>query len=423
MPEGNQALSRRQALGKVAHATGAFAAVAQSHSQGADLPIDNKRSDSYESYWRRFRHEQFVIPDNRIFLNNGSLGVTPRPVLSAMKDYLDRAAALAMADVPRWGYESLMEERTELAEFLHCQPENLAFTHNCTEAMSIIANGLELAAGDEVILTDQEHGSGIECWRLKEFRAGIQVKEVKIPIQPTDPGELVAPLMEAIGPRTKVISFSGITTKTGLILPVQTICNLARERNVLTVLDGAHMNGQIPVNLAEIGCDYYAGSPHKWMFAPAGCGLLYGLGDRLDRLYPAVVTGGWKNKKGLHAARFMMVGTNNRVTIEGMVTGLRFLRRLGEESVYERLQALADYALSLANARDYLKVITPADPRFYRALVSIQFNSENVSPLMAALQERKFVVLGGRRMRISCHVHTRKSDLDHFFSVCDEILG
>lgn len=159
------------------------------------------------------------------------------------------------------------------------------------------------------------------------------------------------------------------------------------------------------------------------MFAPAGCGLLYGRGDRLDQLHPTVVTGGWDNKSGLRAARFMMIGTNNRVTIEGMMAGLRFLRGLGEAAAYQRLQDLARHARTLATQRDYLDIITPADPRFYQAMVTVRFKPEDMTPLMDALKAQQFVVLGGRRFRISCHIHTRKRDLDRFFSICDTVFG
>ena len=259
-------ISRREAISRFTLATGAIATstkAAQPEPPPAPgLPGLPEGTDR-ESHWEQWRAQQFLLPEDRIFLNNGSLGITPRPVLAAMRHYLEEAAALAMPDVPRWGYETLEAERSEMAAFLGCPMETLAFTHNCTEAMSLIANGLDLKPGDEVLLTDQEHGSGIQCWKLKEARVGITVREIKIPVQPTDPNDLAGPLIDSIGPRTKVISFSGITTKTGLILPSQAICQQARERNVITVLDGAHMNGQIPVNLEEIGCDYFAGSPHK----------------------------------------------------------------------------------------------------------------------------------------------------------------
>ncbi|MSU63607.1 MAG: aminotransferase class V-fold PLP-dependent enzyme [Pedosphaera sp.] len=376
-----------------------------------------------DRFWSRLRSEQFLVPEWRSFLNPASLGVMPRPVLKAVVDSLTRGAEYATDDVQRWGYETLDPERTEMADFLGCRKDELAFTHNCTEAMSTIANGLDLRPGDEVLLTNQEHGSGIASWKLKAARYGTTVREVEIPVTPKQPEELTDPLISAIGPRTRVLSFSGITSPTGLILPVRQICQAAREKGVITVLDGAHMDGQVSVNLHDLGCDYFTGSPHKWLFAPPGCGLLYGRGDGLDRLWPLCVSSGWDNKESLRSARFMMIGTNNRSTIDGMIAGVRFLKELGEEVVYQRMHHLARLVMKEAQRRSYLELVTPDDSRFFQAMVSIRFKSDKLDALWPALKEGKVNVIGGQRSRLSLHIHTRPSDIKKFFQVCDRVLA
>jgi isopenicillin-N epimerase len=416
-------MNRRHALGRLAFGAALLAGPAREPlAQAPTLPAADLLHRDPEAYWSRLRQDQFLLPNDRLFLNNGSLGVTPKPVLRAMTDYLERAAALEMDDAPRWGYETLDAEREEMAEFLGCRKDELAFTHNCTEAMCTIANGLDLQAGDEVILTNQEHAGGTMCWRVQEKRRGIRVRLIEIPVTPRDPGEITDQLISAIGPRTRVLSFSGITTTTGLILPVKQICAAAREKGVISVVDGAHMNGQIPVNLRGLGCDYFAGSPHKWMFAPAGCGFLYGRDGALDRLWPSIVSSRWDDKEQLRAARFMMVGTNNRAIFEGMMAGLRFLKQLGEATICARLQHLASMTIRLAKQRDYLDLISSDDPRFYQAMAKIRFKTENVQPALDALKKHKIVFLGGREIRLSAHVHTRPSDLEKFFAICDRAI-
>ena len=359
----------------------------------------------------------------RAFLNNGSLGVVSKPVFADIVDYLQRSAELNVDHYPRWGYETLDEEREEMAAFLGCHKDELAFTHNCTEAMNIVANGLDLKEGDEVLLTDQEHTGGTACWEMKAARFGIKVRKVPIPVAPQDPAEISERLISAIRPRTRVVSFSGITTKTGLILPVRQICKAARAKGVITVVDGAHMNGQIPVDLHDLGCDYFAGSPHKWMFAPAGCGILYGRPEMLDRLWPSIVSGGWNNKEQLKAARFMRIGTNNRAIIHGMMAGLRFLKSLGPENVYRRMGALSRLIIRHAKNRSYLELVSSADPRMYNALVTIRFKTETPERFPRTLQEKNFWVLGGRQMRLSSHVHTRPRDIEEFFEIADDVLA
>lgn len=416
-------VNRRGALRRLA-AFGALAALPWEQAQASAPPLPDREQlkRDPEEFWARLRAEQFLLQDQRIFLNPGSLGVAPRPVLEAVSASLQRGAEYATDDIERWGYETLEADRRAMAEFLGCAPPELAFTHNCTAAMSIIANGLDLRAGDEVLITNQEHGGGSACWRLKAARAGITVREVEIPVTPKEPGELAERLISAIGPRTRLLSFSGITSPTGLILPVRQICQAARQKSVLTVVDGAHMDGQIPVHLRQLECDFFAGSPHKWMFAPAGCGLLYGRDDALDHLWPCVVTSGWDDKT-LHAARFMMIGTNSRAILHGMMEGLRFLRNLGPDLVYARTHQLARLVMERARHRTYFELITPDDSRLFHAMVSLRCTAQNLDPLTAALRANRINVVAGPRFRISTHVHARPGDIEKFFQVCDSVLG
>lgn len=377
-----------------------------------------------ERYWAQLRTEQFLLAKDRVFLNPGSLGVMPRVVMNRVIETLTRGAEYATDDVVRWGYERLETERSIMATFLGCRTEELAFTHNCTEAMSIIANGLDnLRPGDEILTTNQEHGGGSACWRLRAARTGVAVREVELPTTPKSPDELLDRLIAAIHPRTRVVSFSGITSPTGLHLPVRQICRAAREKGVISVVDGAHMDGQIHVDLRELECDYFAGSPHKWMFAPPGCGLLYGRDDRLDQLWPCVVNAGWDDKAGARAARFMMIGTNNRSTIDGMMEGLRFLQQLGPELVYRRIHHLARLALAEVQRRPYLEAVTPDDDRLFHAMVSFRFRTDPGDRLAKALKAANINALGGARTRISTHIHCRPSDIEAFFRVCDQVAG
>ncbi len=387
----------------------------------AALPSATLRETTPELYWQRIRDEQFMLPDWRNFLNNGSLGITPRPVLKAIEDFMEGAAGLASDQYPRWGYETLDEERAEMAAFVGCKKDELAFMHNATEAMSTIAAGIDLKAGDEVLITDQEHVSGQNPWKLKVARYGVTLREVKIPIPPKSSAQLADVVVSAIGPKTRVVSFSGILTTIGTIMPVREICDAARKKGVITVIDGAHMNGQIPLQLSELGCDYFAGSPHKWMFAPAGCGLLYIREENLDRLWPSIVTGDW-DKKELKAARFMKLGTNNRATVVGMMAGLKFLRELGPENVYKRIHDLARYNESLARQRPFIEVLSSADERLYGSLICIGFKGADLTPMWRALRSRRIWTMISPSLRVSTHIHTRRRDLEEFYATLDEVF-
>ena len=387
------------------------------------LPDPALREKDPEKYWLQVRREQFLLPGWRAFLNNGSLGVAPRPVVRAVTEFVETAAALIHDEYPRWGYEELDAERAEMAAFVGCKKEELAFTHCATEAMSVIANGIDLKPGDEVLITDHEHPSGIAPWALRAQRHGISVREVKIPHPPQSPEQLTEILVSAIGPRTRVLSFSGIISPTGVLMPVRDICRAARAKGVLTVVDGAHMNGQVPFRLSELECDYFAGSPHKWMFAPAGCGLMYIREEHLDRHWPVIVTGDW-DKKDLKAARFMKIGTNNRATIAGMMAGKRFLEALGPDSVYRRIHELAKRVYAMAEQRPYLRLLSSADDRLYGALVTVAFPENfRFDEFWRKARERRIWLYGGQRLRISTPIHLRMSDIEATFALFDEVAG
>jgi isopenicillin-N epimerase len=288
--------------------------------------------------------------------------------------------------------------------------------HNATSGLCTVANGLDLRPGDEVLLTDQEHPSGRGCWYQKQARFGIRVREVPIPLPPKSADQLADVMISAIGPRTRVISFSGITTTSGLIMPIRRICDAARAKGVLSVVDGAHMNGQIPFRLSDLGCDFFAGSPHKWMFAPAGCGILYIREEMLDRLWCDVMSGNWNNHS-LKAARFMIVGTNNRAIIEGMMAGLRFLKQLGPERVYARIHSLARLAYKMACDLPGARVLSSEDDRLYGGLVAFELKTPAWPAIHEVLKQKRVWHAAAEHTRLSTHIHTRPQDIEEFFSI------
>jgi isopenicillin-N epimerase len=397
-----------------------WSAMNRRHALAAMLGLPAEMGRDPEKYWLKIRREQFSLPDWRAFLNNGSLGIAPKPVVRAVEEYLEKSASLTIPDgeYPRWGYETLDAQREEAARYLGCHKDELAFTHNATEALSTFANGVDLQPGDEVLMTDQEHGSGRSGWLLRQARYGITVREVKIPLPPRDSGLLTDVMISAIGPRTRVLFFSGITTTTGLVMPMQEICRAARAKGLITVIDGAHVNGQIPCKISELGCDYYAGSPHKWMFAPAGSGILWGRREMLDRLWPAIVTGQWDNRER-RAGRFQYVGTNNRSIIEGMVAGVRFANAIGPERIYARIHELARNVRRKAQDMGF-KVLTPDDDSLYGSLVAFEPTGVNQEKFRDLCTKRRIWALSGQRIRVSTHIHTRPQDVDLLFETFRE---
>jgi selenocysteine lyase/cysteine desulfurase len=204
-------------------------------------------------------------------------------------------------------------------------------------------------------------------------------------------------------------------------MPVREICREAKLKGVTVVVDGAHMHGQIPAKISEFGCDYFVASPHKWMFAPAGCGFLYIREENLERLWPAVVSGSWDDYK-LKAARFMNVGTNNRAIFEGLSAGIAFGESVGRDAIYTRIHQLGRMAFDRAAKVPYLELLTPDDDRMFAGMVTFKFRKDPAR-LWEVCKEKKVWVINSPRLRLSTHIHTRPSDIDLFFGLMEETMG
>ncbi len=421
-------MNRREAIRNLTYSTALFGLPASVFSaQATTLPSTSLLDGDPERYWNQLREDQFLMPGKRVFLNTGSVGVAAKPVVQTVCDYLEKSAALQMEGLhdgdayPRWGYETLDSHRTELAQYVGCAKDELAITHNATEAMSIIAGGMPLEKGDEILITDQEHPSGYEPWRLREAKGEVSVRVVALPLPPESPEQIADIVVSAIGPKTRVLSFSGITSPTGLLMPIREICDAARARGVVTVVDGAHMTGQVPYRIEDMNCDYFAGSPHKWLFAPVGSGLLYIREERLDLHYPVIATAGWDDKS-LKAGRFMRFGTNNRAIVEGFLAGLHFAQAIGPERIYARIHDLAKDTYVRARALPYTEMVTPEDDSMYGSLVTFRLKlpEKKLNRLWQLCDERLIWTTRNPRLRLSTHIHTRQSDLDLFFETLSE---
>ncbi len=364
----------------------------------------------------------FLIPDGVAYCNTGTLGASPREVVDAVADGTRRLEAELAAwpyfqadGEPLTGYQPLVELRGAVGAFVGASADEIAINQNATMGMSVLANGLDLAAGDEVLSTDHEHVGGICCWRLRAKRHGVVVKELALgPALAGGPEAIVKLFADAITPRTRVISFSHITSGLGILLPARELCRLARERGALSVIDGAQAVGQILVNVKELGCDAYAGSPHKWLLAPKGTGFLYVSKQAQNRFWTTLASTAWDDRdKG--AFRFMQYGTGSVPVADGLRAALHFVSGIGMDRIARwdamLTKRLRDGLAKIPKAR----LSSPADPRLAAAITT--FRIEGVAPraLQDALWARKVRVRAQgdeRGVRLSAHLYVGPADID-----------
>ncbi|MDE2276239.1 MAG: aminotransferase class V-fold PLP-dependent enzyme [Burkholderiales bacterium] len=226
----------------------------------------------------------FLLDPDTVFLNHGSFGACPIEVFDAFQAWQREMERNPVAFLGRRSGTLLHHARQRLAEALGADADDLAFVPNATTGVNIVARSLGLQAGDEVLTTDHEYGACDATWRVVCGRVGAHYRAVQVPL-PFDAGTFVAQLLAAVTPRTRLIFVSHITSTTALTFPVAALCAAARERGIATLIDGAHAPGQLALDLAAVGADFYTGNCHKWLCAPKGAAFLHvrpGLGQELE---------------------------------------------------------------------------------------------------------------------------------------------
>ncbi len=286
--------------------------------------------------------DQFLLDPDITFLNHGSFGACPIPVF---EEYQRWQRVLEHQPVKLLGREVdglLREAMIPLAAMLNASAEDCVFVSNATTAVNIVARSLKLNAGDEVLTTDHEYGACDYAWEYVCARSDARYLRQVIP-RPLDTAEaFIAALWAGVTPRTRVLFLSHITSPTALKFPLGPILERARAEGILTVVDGAHAPGQIPIDLRQLDPDFYTGNFHKWLCAPKSSAFLYARTEHQAGLIPSVVSWGWPESS--FALRHERQATRDPSAYLATPAALAFQQANDWDSVRARCHQLAEAA-------------------------------------------------------------------------------
>jgi selenocysteine lyase/cysteine desulfurase len=280
---------------------------------------------------------------------------------------------------------------------------------------------VDLKAGDEVVMTDQEHPGGEHPWNLRAKRYGIVLKKVTLPKPVPNAAAVLNLFSDAITPRTRVLFFSHITTVTGVVLPAKELCALARSKGILSAVDGAHVVGMMALNVHDLGCDLYSSSPHKWLQATKGSGFLYVRDEVIDRVWNTIATEGWDDTK-IRAERFQRIGSSNVPALWGLRASIKLANDIGMERIEKRHRQTADYILREIVKRGAESWTSP-DAALRCGIATVNVPHLQRMDLENWLwQTKKIRIRGGEpsKLRLSTPYYLLRKDVDRFLAAFDE---
>jgi isopenicillin-N epimerase len=375
-----------------------------------------------EAYWAEIQRA-FDADRTMINLNNGGVSPTPSHVLEAMIRDLRFSNELPVEHMWRVLEPRIESVRRDLARDFGCDPEEMAITRNASEAMETMIFGIDLKAGDEVLLTNQNYGRMITSWEQRARREGIVVRQISFDVPPPSMSYLMRQFEAALTPRTRVIEVTHITNLTGQIMPVRELVELARPRGIEVFVDGAHAYAHFPFKRDDLGCDYYGTSLHKWLLAPIGTGFLYVKKEKQRGLWPLMAAGPELDD---NVRKYEEIGTHPAANHNAISAALAFHRGIGAERKAARLRLLRDrWAKRLAGASDRVHVLTHLDDRNSGAIALFNVDGIESGALGSWLMAKHRIVTTPiahkeyNGLRITPNVYTTLDEVDTF---ADKVL-
>lgn len=371
---------------------------------------------SDEELWARMA-QAYTVSSNILNLNNG--GVSPQP--KVVQDAVDRYYHLSN-EAPTYYMWQILDKgreavRRKLADLAGVGSDEIAINRNATEALATVTWGLTLTKGDEIIMTKQDYPNMIQAWKQKELRDGIKIKwlSFELPIENDD--QIVKAFVDATTSKTKIWHITHMINWTGQIMPVKKLCNEARKRKIISIVDGAHTFAHMDYKITDFDPDYFGTSLHKWLCAPFGTGMLYVRKENIGGLWPLFPN---DKPQSTDIRKFETLGTRSFAPEQAIGQAVDFHNAIGSKRKEERLHYLKTYWAEKVKTSSRVKLNMSLSPEYSCALGNFSIdgmepeviNNKLLTEHQIHAVSIKWENISG--VRVTPHVYTTTKDLDRF---------
>ena len=385
--------------------------------------IDPRRVATDEDFWLAVRGDYSIKPDY-INLENGYYCFMPQDTLEHQIQHMRRVNYEGSYYMRNARQKNKRIVAAKVAEVVGASADEMAITRNTTESLDLVIGGMDWQPGDEAVMAEQDYGAMLNHFKLVGKRFGVVNRLVSVPNHPKDDDEIVDLYASAITDKTRLLMVCHMINITGQVLPIRKICDMAHARGVEVMVDGAHAYSHIDFQMADLDCDYYGASLHKWLSAPLGSGMLYVKKDKIDNVWPLLAAGNFDSND---IRRLNHIGTDPVHVDLGIVNAIEYQKALGLKRKEARLKYLQQYWTS--QLRDHPRVIinTPADVNRHGAIGNVHIEGWDPRELADTLfNDYRIFTVGINRpgvvgLRITPNVYTTPDELDALVAAIKEL--